>query len=39
MGGIVWFENPGNLSQLPDQSWEMHRIADHPTHDIEIADL
>ncbi len=39
MGGLVWFENPGNLLQLPDQSWEMHEIADHPTHDIEIADL
>ena len=39
MGGLVWFENPGNLLQSPDQSWEMHEIADHPTHDIEIADL
>lgn len=39
MGGLVWFENPGDLLQLPDQAWKMHEIADHPTHDIEIADL
>jgi len=39
MGGTVWFENPGDLQQMPDQTWEMHKIADHPTHDIEIADL
>jgi len=39
MGGLVWFENPGDLLQLPDQAWEMHEIEDHPTHDIEIADL
>jgi hypothetical protein len=39
MGGLVWFENPGDLLQSPDQSWDIHRIADHPTHDIEIADL
>ena len=39
MGGLVWFENPGDLLQSPDQEWSMHAIADHPTHDIEIADL
>ncbi len=39
MGGLVWFENPGNLSESPEQTWTIHRIADHPTHDIEIADL
>ncbi|MFC2124187.1 FG-GAP repeat domain-containing protein [Bacteroidota bacterium] len=39
MGGLFWYENPGNLAEMPDQSWNVHLIADHPTHDIEIADL
>ncbi|MBN1290366.1 MAG: VCBS repeat-containing protein [Candidatus Latescibacteria bacterium] len=39
MGGLYWYENP-----LPDGNpegnvWNMHKIADHPTHDIEVGDL
>ncbi len=39
LGGLVWYENPGNLNQNPNQVWESHRIANHKTHDIEIADV
>ncbi len=39
MGGLFWYENPGNLATHPDKPWNTHRIADHPTHDIEIADI
>ncbi len=39
LGGLVWFENPGDLISNPEQIWRMHRIADHLTHDIEIADI
>jgi len=39
MGGIFWYENPGDLAGNPDQTWTTHLVADHPTHDIEIADL
>ena len=39
MGGLLWYENPGNLKNTPDRRWFAHPIADHPTHDIELADL
>ena len=39
MGGLYWYENPGGLKDTPDQQWNTHVVADHPTHDIELADL
>ena len=39
MGGLYWYENPGSLGEDPDQPWKTHLIAEHPTHDIELADL
>ena len=39
MGGLYWYENPGTLSQTSDAFWETHQIADHPTHDVELADI
>ena len=39
MGGLYWYENPGNLKENPDKEWKTHLVADHPTHDIELADL
>ncbi len=39
LGGLFWYENPGNLAQNPDQVWKTHKIADHKTHDVEIADI
>jgi len=35
MGGLLWFENPGNM----DRSWDSHLIEKRRLHDIEIADL
>ena len=39
MGGLYWYENPGRLDENPDKSWTTHLVAEHPTHDIELADL
>lgn len=39
MGGLFWYENPGNLAANPQQNWVAHKIADHPTHDVEAADM
>jgi len=39
MGGLFWYENPGGLLDNPAQLWSIHQIADHPTHDIELADF
>jgi len=39
MGGIVWYENPLSAADTITKKWTMHKIADHPTHDIELADL
>ena len=39
LGGLVWFENPGNLKSTPDQQWKSHQVAIHPTHDALVADL
>jgi hypothetical protein len=39
MGGLFWYENPGNLKEYPASSWSIHQVADHPTHDVELADI
>ena len=39
MGGLFWYENPGDLTTNPGEVWKIHKIADHPTHDVELADL
>ena len=39
MGGLFWYENPGGLDKNPNKIWTSHLVADHPTHDIELADL
>lgn len=39
MGGLFWYENPGNLGATPDQEWTVHRVSEHSTHDVELADL
>jgi hypothetical protein len=39
MGGLFWYENPGPDSVLTAQVWTAHRIAEHPTHDVELADF
>ena len=39
MGGLFWYENPGSHSATPGPVWEIHQIADHPTHDVELADI
>jgi len=39
MGGLFWYENPGVLKSNPDALWGVHQIADHPTHDVELADI
>ncbi|NND06383.1 MAG: VCBS repeat-containing protein [Saprospiraceae bacterium] len=39
MGGLYWYENPGGLTDSPKQPWEAHLIANHPTHDVELADI
>jgi len=39
MGGLFWYENPGVLDSNPNAIWKSHKIADHPTHDVEIADI
>jgi len=39
LGGLVWFENPGSESSESGGNWILHRIADHETHDVEIADI
>jgi hypothetical protein len=39
MGGLFWYENPGELLEIPEANWKTHQIADHPTHDVELADI
>jgi hypothetical protein len=39
MGGLFWYENPGGLQESPESLWKTHQIADHPTHDVELADI
>ena len=39
MGGLYWYENPDGLGANPGKSWTTHKVAEHPTHDIELADL
>ena len=35
MGGIVWFQNPGNINGV----WKRNQVDHQTAHDIEIADL
>ena len=39
MGGLFWYENPGDLAEDPNKTWTTHQIAEHPTHDVELADI
>lgn len=39
MGGLVWFENPGDLARSPSRPWCRNVIADHSTHDAQLADF
>ena len=39
LGGLFWYENPGVLDNNPEQIWKVHKITDHPTHDVELADV
>ena len=39
MGGLFWYENPGLLDKNPNVEWKPHKIADHPTHDVETGDI
>jgi hypothetical protein len=39
MGGLIWYENPLSATGPADGKWTAHQVADHKTHDIELADL
>ena len=39
MGGLFWYENPGRQALTQQDVWVTHQISEHPTHDIELADL
>ena len=39
MGGLLWYENPLPNADPAKAFWKAHRVADHPTHDIELGDL
>jgi hypothetical protein len=39
MGGLLWYENPRPQADPAKAAWETHRVADHGTHDVELADL
>ena len=39
MGGLVWYENPQPVGCPAEKLWKAHKIADHPTHDVRVADL
>ncbi len=39
VGGLFWYENPGKLHHQSGQPWTAHSIADHATHDVELADI
>ena len=39
MGGILWYENPGPEGKPQQGPWTAHRVAEVPTHDVEIGDL
>ena len=39
MGGLFWYENPGRSQVTTETSWTAHKIADHATHDVELADI
>ena len=37
MGGLLWYENPRLGGSSAQGLWPVHRVADHPTHDLELA--
>ncbi len=39
MGGLIWYENPLPAANPAAKPWAAHQVADHRTHDIELADL
>ena len=39
MGGMLWYENPLPSADPGEKPWKAHFIADHPTHDVRVADL
>ncbi len=39
MGGLIWYENPLPKGDPAKTAWAAHQVADHRTHDIELADL
>jgi len=39
MGGLIWYENPRQDTTMPQSLWKVHKVATHPTHDIELGDL
>lgn len=39
MGGLIWYENPLPAAGPAGRKWTAHQVADHKTHDIELADL
>jgi hypothetical protein len=39
MGGLIWYENPRPGGDPAGGLWRAHKVADHPTHDVELADL
>jgi hypothetical protein len=39
MGGVVWFENPGPEKISKEGSWQMRRVAELRSHDVEVGDL
>jgi hypothetical protein len=36
---LIWYENPRPDGDPAKQLWKAHKVADHPTHDVELADL
>jgi hypothetical protein len=39
MGGLFWYENPRPEREATAGPWKTHKVANHPTHDIELGDL
>ena len=37
--GILWYENPRPAVDPARAAWKAHRVAEHPTHDVELGDL
>jgi hypothetical protein len=39
LGGLIWYENPRPQADPAKGPWKAHLVADHATHDLELADL